>query len=77
MPWDAARLKAMLLSPTSVDLPECDCHLPTMESAGRIYTHSPHYIVSFVSRNHVVRAGKMSLSFSQNHDFDADFEICQ
>ena len=27
--------KAMLLRPTNVDLPECDCHLPTMESDGR------------------------------------------
>ena len=27
--------KAMLLRPTNVDLSECDCHLPTMESAGR------------------------------------------
>ena len=33
MPWDAA--KAMLLRPTNVDLPECDCHLPPMESGGR------------------------------------------
>ena len=27
--------KAMLLRPTNVDLPECDCHLPPMESDGR------------------------------------------
>ncbi len=27
--------KAMPLRPTNLDLPECDCHLPTMESAGR------------------------------------------
>ena len=27
--------KAMLLRPTNVDLPECDCHLAAMESAGR------------------------------------------
>jgi hypothetical protein len=27
--------KAMLLRPTNVDLQECDCHLPAMESAGR------------------------------------------
>ena len=27
--------KAMPLSPTRVDLPECHCHLPTIKSAGR------------------------------------------
>ena len=27
--------KAMLLRPTIIDFPECDCHLPTMESVGR------------------------------------------
>ena len=27
--------KAILLRPTGVDLLECDCHLPTMESDGR------------------------------------------
>ena len=27
--------KAMLPHPTNVDLPECDCHLPPMESDGR------------------------------------------
>ena len=27
--------KAMLLRPTNVDIPECDCHLPPMESDGR------------------------------------------
>ena len=27
--------KAMLLRPTNVGLPKCECHLPTMESAGR------------------------------------------
>ena len=34
MPWDAASPKAMLLRPTNIDLLDCDCQLPTMESAG-------------------------------------------
>ena len=57
--------KAMLLRPTNVDLPECDCHLPPMESDGRrsrpvqdryhffqsIYVLFPSRLITFSNSN--------------------------
>jgi hypothetical protein len=40
---------AMLLRLTSVNLPECDCHLPTMESAGR-RTVTPSVLQRYMKR---------------------------
>ena len=38
--------EAMLLRPTNVDLPECDCHHPPMESDGRRSRPVEHHLIA-------------------------------
>ena len=65
VPWDAAKPEGHVAPPTNVDLPECDCHLPPMESDGFILISQISFeLVQYISHLRAWREMRAARQFS-------------